>query len=58
MKANFLKMIKIVAEAGAKGCLIGRNISESKNPTGMTRAIGEIFRKGISVEKALEYINK
>ncbi len=57
-ESEFLKMIKIVAEAGAKGCLIGRNISESKNPTGMTRAIGEIFRKGISVEKALEYINK
>lgn len=54
---EFLKMIKIVAEAGAKGCLIGRNISESKNPAGMTRAIGEIFRKDISVEKALDYIN-
>ncbi len=55
---GFLEMIKIVAEAGAKGCLIGRNISESKNPTGMTRAIGEIFRKNISVEEALQYLNE
>jgi fructose-bisphosphate aldolase / 2-amino-3,7-dideoxy-D-threo-hept-6-ulosonate synthase len=52
---EFLQMIKIVADAGAKGCLIGRNISESKNPVKMTRAIGDIFRKNISAEEAIKY---
>lgn len=49
---DFLKMISTVARAGAKGCLIGRNISEAKDPVKMTRAIGDIFRKGISAEEA------
>ena len=49
---EFLEMVEIVAKAGAKGCLIGRNISESKNPVKMTKAIGDIFRYGITAEKA------
>lgn len=49
---EFLDMIEIVARRGAKGCLIGRNISEAKNPIGMTRAIGDIFRKGITAKEA------
>lgn len=53
---EFLEMVEIVAKAGSKGCLIGRNISESKNPTGMTKAIGDIFRKGISAEEAYTLI--
>lgn len=53
---EFLKMVKITADAGAKGCLIGRNISESKNPTKMTKAIGDIFRYGISGEEAFNQL--
>lgn len=49
---EFLKMIEIVAKVGAKGCLIGRNISESNDPVKMTRAIGDIFRYGISSQVA------
>ncbi len=49
---DFLEMIAIVAKAGAKGCLIGRNISEAKDPIKMTRAIGDIFRKNVSAEEA------
>lgn len=53
---EFLKMIEITARAGAKGCLIGRNISEAKDPVKMARAIGEIFRKGISAEEAVKIL--
>lgn len=49
---GFLSMIEIVKKAGSCGCLIGRNISEAKDPTGMTRAIGDIFRFGVSGEDA------
>ncbi len=49
---GFLDMIEIVAKAGSKGCLIGRNISEASDPTKMTKAIGDIFRSGISGKEA------
>lgn len=49
---DFLNMVEIVAKAGSRGCLIGRNISESKDPAAMTRVIGDIFRKGISGAEA------
>lgn len=49
---QFLDMVSIVAGAGARGCLIGRNISEAKDPVKMSRAIGDIFRKGVSAEEA------
>ena len=45
---EFLHMVEIVAKAGAKGCLIGRNISEAKDPVKMTKAIGDIFRYQVS----------
>jgi len=48
----FLKMIEIVAKAGARGCLIGRNISEAQNPAGMAKAIGDVFRYGITAKEA------
>lgn len=55
-EAEFLEMIEITARAGAKGCLIGRNISESADPVRMTRAIGDIFRKGITAKQAMEML--
>ncbi len=51
---GFLEMIEVVAKAGAKGCLIGRNISESSDPIRMTKAIGDIFRHGISGAEAYQ----
>ncbi len=49
---EFLKMVEIVRQAGARGCLIGRNISETESPERTMRAIGDIFRKKISAEQA------
>lgn len=49
---EFLDMVEIVARAGAKGCLIGRNISEAKDPVKMTKAIGDIFRCKITGAQA------
>ncbi len=51
---EFLQMVDTVAQVGARGCLIGRNISEAKNPINMTRAIGDILRYKISGEEAYE----
>lgn len=53
---KFLEMIEIVNKAGAKGCLIGRNISETPDPEKMTRAIGTIFRENISAKEALDIL--
>lgn len=53
---EFLEMVEITAKAGARGCLIGRNISESSDPVKMTRAIGDIFRKKISAQEAYELL--
>lgn len=50
---EFLRMIEIVDRCGARGCLIGRNISEAKDPAKMTRAIGDIFRKHITADEAI-----
>ncbi|MCL5071149.1 MAG: hypothetical protein M1308_09665 [Actinobacteria bacterium] len=49
---DFLKMIENVYKAGAKGTLVARNITEAPDPEKMTRAIGEIFRNGLSAEEA------
>lgn len=53
---EFLRMVAITAQCGAKGCLIGRNISEAKDPVKMTRAIGDLFRKHISADEAIEIL--
>jgi len=53
---EFLKMIEIVNKAGAKGCLIGRNISEAPDPEKMTKAIGTIFRENISADQAFNIL--
>ena len=53
---EFLRMVAVTAECGAKGCLIGRNISEAKDPVKMTRAIGELFRRHISADEAIRIL--
>jgi fructose-bisphosphate aldolase/2-amino-3,7-dideoxy-D-threo-hept-6-ulosonate synthase len=54
---EFLRMVATTAQAGARGCLIGRNISEAKDPVKMTRAIGELFRnKNSTAEQAIEIL--
>lgn len=49
---GFLQMVDTVKRAGSCGCLVGRNISEAEDPAAMSRAIGDIFRHGVSGEKA------
>jgi fructose-bisphosphate aldolase/2-amino-3,7-dideoxy-D-threo-hept-6-ulosonate synthase len=55
-ESDFLKIVDITAKAGARGCLIGRNVSEAKDPTKMARAIVEIFRNGISADEACKIL--
>ena len=53
---DFLKIIEDVYKAGAKGTLVARNITETPDPEKMTRAIGEIFRSGLSAEEAAKLL--
>ena len=53
---DFLKIIEDVYKAGAKGTLVARNITETPNPEKMTRAVGEIFRSGLSAEEAAKLL--
>jgi DhnA family fructose-bisphosphate aldolase class Ia len=41
-------------QAGASGVVFGRNIWQSKNPTGMVRALQSIIHKQSTVAEALE----
>ncbi|MEG0494211.1 MAG: hypothetical protein RR696_13530, partial [Clostridia bacterium] len=54
---EFLRMVAITAKCGAKGCLIGRNISEAEDPVKMTYAIGELFRHQLSAEEAIALLH-
>lgn len=53
---EFFKILEIVRKAGAKGTLVGRNITESPNPEKTTRAIGKIFREGATAEEAMKIV--
>jgi len=53
---DFLKMVENVYKAGAKGTLVARNITEAPDPEKMTRAIGAIFRTGITADEAMKIL--
>jgi DhnA family fructose-bisphosphate aldolase class Ia len=53
---EWFSMLKEAVSCGARGATIGRNVWQSKNPAGMTRAISGIIHHGTSVEDALEEI--
>lgn len=50
---QFLKMMALAKEAGAKGCSVGRNIFQHQNPQAMTRAICEVFQGGKTIQEIL-----
>lgn len=53
---DFLKIVKIVMEAGAAGVVVGRNIFQSKNPQGMVKAIMKIVHENADVENVVHLI--
>lgn len=52
----FLQVMKDVIDAGGRGCAIGRNLWQYKDPLAMLEAIKAIVHKGKSVEEALTYL--
>ena len=53
---EWFSMLKEAISCGARGATIGRNVWQSENPAGMTRAIAGIIHHGGSVKDALEEI--
>ncbi len=53
---DFLKRVKEVMEAGARGVVVGRNVFQHPNPEGMVRAIMEIVHEGKEPEEVAKYI--
>jgi len=50
---QFFGMIAQAKEAGAKGCSVGRNIFQHRNPKAITKAICEVFRGRKPIEEIL-----
>jgi len=55
---DFLKMIGCAMQAGASGCLVGRNLSETKDIERLTRATAMIIREGKTAEDAVNFLSK
>ena len=55
---DFLRVVKNVMEAGARGVVVGRNIFQSKDPKGMAKAILAIVHEGLEPEEALKYVHE
>lgn len=53
---DFLRDVKAVMEAGAKGVVVGRNVFHHKNPKGMVRAISAIVHEDKEPEEAIKYV--
>ena len=51
---DILKVIKGAIDGGGKGCCIGRNIWQRKDPIKMVRAACKIVHEGFSVNEALK----
>lgn len=52
----FLQMLKDVMDAGGRGCAVGRNLWQYKDPLAMLEAIKSIVHRGASVNQALEFL--
>jgi len=52
--AEYLTVLKSCMDAGGRGCAIGRNVWQYKNPPAMLRATKKIVHEGASVEEALK----
>ncbi|MBC8389879.1 MAG: hypothetical protein H8E13_17780 [Actinobacteria bacterium] len=55
-EAEFLKMIECSIKAGGSGCLVGRNLSETKDIEKLTKATAMVIREGKSAEEAIEIL--
>ena len=53
---EFLKDVKNVMEAGARGVVVGRNVFQHKNPAGMIKAIMSIVHEDKDPEEAIKYV--
>lgn len=54
---EFLKMIENSIKAGGSGCLVGRNLSESKNIEKLTKATFKIVKENVSAEEIIDSNN-
>jgi DhnA family fructose-bisphosphate aldolase class Ia len=53
---DFLQVMKDVMDAGGRGCAVGRNLWQYREPLKMLDAIKAIVHKGASVEEALTFV--
>ncbi len=55
---DFLKDVRSVMDASARGVVVGRNIFQSSDPEGVARAIIAIVHDDLTPEEALKYIRE
>jgi DhnA family fructose-bisphosphate aldolase class Ia len=55
---DFLQVMKDVIDAGGRGCAVGRNLWQYKDPLAMLEGIKAIVHNGASVEEALALVEK
>ncbi len=56
---DFLRLLRNCMDAGGRGCALGRNVWQDKDPKAMLlRAIKAIVHQGASVEKAAREIHQ
>ena len=55
---DFLQVMKDVIDAGGRGCAVGRNLWQYKDPLAMLEGIKAIVHDGASVEEALALVEK
>ncbi len=55
---DILKMVKGAIDAGGSGVSIGRNVFQHRDPTRMVKAMAAIVHEGLSVEDALQILEK
>src|SRR5450759_579340 len=55
---DFLRLLRNCMDAGGRGCAVGRNVWQDKDPKAMLRAIKAIVHQGASVEEAAREIHQ
>lgn len=55
---DFLIVLKGVMDAGGRGCAVGRNLWQYKDPLAMLEATKAIVHKGASVDEAAEHLKR
>jgi predicted phospho-2-dehydro-3-deoxyheptonate aldolase len=53
---DFLTTLNNVVGAGGRGCAVGRNVWQYKNPSAMIKTIKKVLHEGYTPEKALELL--